>query len=79
MAVILNALRAFTPGAGWPPPSMPPTVCGHSNRTTKSSNPPDRLREIADALDDAKGADAVTDRQSKPHRREAARQTRTQG
>jgi hypothetical protein len=60
VAVILNALRALTPGHRFGRPTMPAgtatTLRQDHERLEANLN---RLREIADALDDAKGHDAV--------------------
>lgn len=60
VAVILNALRALTPGHQFGHPAMPATTAitlrqDHERLETDLN----RLREIADALDDAKAGDAV--------------------
>ena len=60
VAVILNALRALTPGRKFGHKTMPATAAlalrqGHERMDTAL----DRLREIADALDDAEEAAAV--------------------
>ena len=61
VAVILNALRALTPGYKFGRQAMPAataTVLRQDHERIESGL--DRLREIADALDDAEGASAVT-------------------
>jgi heavy metal translocating P-type ATPase len=61
VAVILNALRALAPGHRFGRPAMPlatATILRQDHELMESSL--DRLREIADALDDAAGMDAVT-------------------
>ena len=60
VAVILNALRALTPGHRFGRPAMPAATAitlrqDHERLETDL----DRLREIADALDDAQADDAV--------------------
>jgi soluble P-type ATPase len=60
VAVILNALRALTPGHRFGRPAMPlatATILRQDHELMESAL--DRLREIADALDDAAGMDAV--------------------
>lgn len=60
VAVILNALRALTPGHRFGRPAMPlatATMLRQDHELMESAL--DRLREIADALDDAAGMDAV--------------------
>lgn len=61
VAVILNALRALTPGHRFGRPAMPAdtamTLRQDHERLEVNLN---RLREIADALDDAKADEAVT-------------------
>jgi heavy metal translocating P-type ATPase len=60
VAVILNALRALTPGHRFGRPAMPlatATILRQDHELMESAL--DRLREIADALDDAAGTDAV--------------------
>lgn len=60
VAVILNALRALVPGHRFGRPAMPAATAmilrQDHERLEADLN---RLREIADALDDAKGNDAV--------------------
>jgi hypothetical protein len=60
VAVILNALRALTPGYRFGHPAMPTatavTLRQEHERLETDLN---RLREIADALDDAEGGNAV--------------------
>ncbi len=61
VAVILNALRALTPGHKFGRPTMPAaTATSLHPDHERLENGLDRLREIADALDDAEGAIAVT-------------------
>jgi heavy metal translocating P-type ATPase len=60
IAVILNALRALTPGRRWRQTLMPPSTAltlrqAHEHLDARL----DRLRELADALDDADGGRAV--------------------
>ena len=58
--VILNALRALRPGHRFGRASMQPTVAKALNEEHHDLEPAlDRLREIADALDDAAGDNAV--------------------
>ncbi|MGZ6007160.1 MAG: heavy metal translocating P-type ATPase, partial [Rhizomicrobium sp.] len=60
VAVILNALRALTPGHRFGRPAMPlatATTLRQDHELMEAAL--DRLREIADALDDAAGVDAV--------------------
>jgi hypothetical protein len=60
-AVILNALRALTPGRKFGRAAMPlstATILRQDHELMESAL--DRLREIADALDDAKPLSAVT-------------------
>jgi heavy metal translocating P-type ATPase len=61
VAVILNALRALGPGRKWGRPPMP-TADARMLREDheRLEGALNRLREIADALDDAEGAAAVT-------------------
>jgi len=61
VAVILNALRALTPGQKFGRQTMPAataTTLRQDHERIESGL--DRLREIADALDDAEGLTAVT-------------------
>jgi heavy metal translocating P-type ATPase len=61
VAVILNALRALTPGHRFGRPAMPAetaTMLRQDHERLEAEL--NRLREIADALDDAKGDDAVS-------------------
>ena len=61
VAVILNALRALTPGHSFRRQTMPAataTILRQDHERLESGL--DRLREIADALDDADGVAAVT-------------------
>jgi heavy metal translocating P-type ATPase len=61
VAVILNALRALTPGHRFGRKKMPAataTILRQDHERIETGL--DRLREIADALDDAEGASAVT-------------------
>jgi heavy metal translocating P-type ATPase len=61
VAVILNALRALTPGHHFGRPVMPAARATTLRQDHERMEPGlDRLREIADALDDAEGAAAVT-------------------
>ena len=58
--MILNALRALTPGHKFGHQTMPATQLRLYARTTSEWRTAlDRLREIADALDDAAEAAAV--------------------
>jgi soluble P-type ATPase len=60
VAVILNALRALTPGHRFGRPAMPlatATILRQDHELMESAL--DRLREIADALDDAAAIEAV--------------------
>lgn len=60
VVVILNALRALRPGHRFGRASMQPTVAKALNEEHQDlEHTLDRLREIADALDDATGEDAV--------------------
>lgn len=60
VAVILNALRALTPGYRFKRPAMPATTAIALRQDhERLENKLDRLREIADALDDAKADLAV--------------------
>ena len=60
VAVILNALRALTGGRVFGHPLMPPTAARALRQDHKDLEASlDRLREIADALDDAVPASAV--------------------
>jgi heavy metal translocating P-type ATPase len=80
VAVILNALRALTPGRKGRRPALPvatATALRHDHEQLESGL--DRLREIADALDDARGeaavaliteANLITGRQVVRHERE---------
>lgn len=61
VAVILNALRALTPARKHGGPKMPATAATALQLDhQRLENALDRLREIADALDQAKGAQAAT-------------------
>jgi len=61
IAVILNALRALTPGHRFGHPKMPAAAALALRQEHERMEPAlDRLREIADALDTAEGAAAVT-------------------
>ena len=61
VAVILNALRALTPGHRFGRQTMPAaTATALRQDHERIESELDRLREIADALDDAEGAAAVT-------------------
>jgi heavy metal translocating P-type ATPase len=61
VAVILNALRALTPGYSFGREAMPAATATTLRQDHERIEPAlDRLREIADALDDAEGAAAVT-------------------
>lgn len=60
VAVIINALRALTPGHRFGRPAMPlatATTLRQDHELMESAL--DRLREIADALDDSSSTDAV--------------------
>ena len=60
VAVILNALRALSPGQTSGRRTMPPAAAGSLHSDHEQLEPTlDRLREIADALDQAEGAGAV--------------------
>ena len=60
VAVILNALRALTPGHRFGRQTMPAATATALRQDHERIEPElDRLREIADALDDAEGAAAV--------------------
>ncbi len=60
VAVILNALRALTPGHRFGRPAMPAgTAITLRQDHERLETDLDRLREIADALDDAQADDAV--------------------
>ena len=60
VAVILNALRALTGGRAFGHPAMSPTAARALHQDHKDLETSlDRLREIADALDDAVPASAV--------------------
>ncbi len=60
VAVILNALRALTPGHHFGRRAMPAATATILRQDHERMEPGlDRLREIADALDDAEGAAAV--------------------
>ncbi len=79
VAVILNALRALTPRRAWHHAGLSPsraTSLRHEHEMLEQKL--DRLREIADALDDASGdkaaaliaeADAIVGEQIAPHER----------
>jgi soluble P-type ATPase len=61
VAVILNALRALTPGYKFGRQTMPVATATSLRQDHERLEPGlDRLREIADALDDAEGIAAVT-------------------
>ncbi len=61
VAVILNALRALTPGHIFRRPAMPAATASALRADHEHMESAlDRLREIADALDDAQGEAAVT-------------------
>ena len=61
VAVILNALRALSPGQTNGRRMMPAAAAGSLHADHEQLQPAlDRLREIADALDQAGGTDAVT-------------------
>jgi heavy metal translocating P-type ATPase len=61
VAVILNALRALSPGHRSGRRTMPVAAAGSLHADHEQLEPTlDRLREIADALDQVEGADAVT-------------------
>jgi hypothetical protein len=61
VAVILNALRALGPGRKWGRPPMPAAAARMLREDhERLEGALNRLREIADALDDAEGAAAVT-------------------
>jgi heavy metal translocating P-type ATPase len=61
VAVILNALRALTPGHSFGRRAMPAATATTLRQDHERMEPGlDRLREIADALDDAEGVAAVT-------------------
>jgi|RhiMethySRZTD1v2_1073278.scaffolds.fasta_scaffold84300_2 heavy metal translocating P-type ATPase len=60
VAVILNALRALTPGYKFGRQTMPAATATTLRQDHRRIEPAlDRLREVADALDDAEGAAAV--------------------
>ena len=60
VAVILNALRALTPGHRFGRPTMPAATATMLRQDHEQLEVDlNRLREIADALDDAKADDAV--------------------
>ena len=60
VAVILNALRALSPGQTSGRRTMPPAAAGSLHSDHEQLEPTlDRLREIADALDQSDGAGAV--------------------
>ena len=60
VAVILNALRALVPARAWTRPQMPSATATALRQEHESLDGPlDRLREIADALDDAEPVSAV--------------------
>ena len=60
VAVILNALRALSPGQTSGRRTMPPAAAGSLHSDHEQLEPTlDRLREIADALDQSEGAGAV--------------------
>ena len=60
VAVILNALRALVPARAWTRPQMPSATATALRHEHESLDGPlDRLREIADALDDAEPVSAV--------------------
>jgi hypothetical protein len=60
VAVILNALRALTSGHAFGRRRMPVAAVGPLHAEHEEMEPTlNRLREIADALDHARGADAV--------------------
>jgi hypothetical protein len=61
VAVILNALRALGPGRGNRRRTMPVAAAGSLRAEHEQMEPAlDRLREIADALDQVEGAGAVS-------------------
>jgi heavy metal translocating P-type ATPase len=61
VAVIINALRALTPGHKFGRQAMPAVTATKLRQDHERLEPGlDRLREIADALDDAEGLAAVT-------------------
>jgi soluble P-type ATPase len=61
VAVILNALRALTPGRRFGRPAMPAAAARELREDHERLEVQlNRLREIADALDDAEAASAVT-------------------
>jgi heavy metal translocating P-type ATPase len=61
VAVILNALRALTPGRRFGRPAMPAAAARELRKDHERLEVQlNRLREIADALDDAEAAAAVT-------------------
>lgn len=61
VAVILNALRALTPGHRFGRPAMPAETAAVLRKDHEQLDSElDRLREIADALDDAEGGAAIS-------------------